>query len=96
MTFAPRSYDPSRPSREPSPKQKAARDRNWQIYKLRGLYWLLAPLTGERLIAARAAVDAELELLGTESVSARRDRERRERESYEKFRAALIGDLPVY
>jgi hypothetical protein len=87
-----------RPRRDarPTAKQSAARDRNWRIFKLRGLWWNVGMLTGKRLTAARRAIDAELEHLGAESSSQRVERERRDAETYEKFRAELIGDLPVY
>jgi hypothetical protein len=58
--------DPLRKLRPPSDKQRAARDRNWRVWKLRGLWWNSFPMTGERRDAYRAAIDAELALLGAE------------------------------
>ena len=71
--------------------------RNWQVRKLRGLWWFIGGhFSGERLTAARQLIDQELEHLGAEKASVRIEREKRERESYEKFRAALIGELEVW
>ena len=88
--------DPLRKLRPPTAKQKAARDRNWRVWKLRGLWWNSFPMSGDRLLAYRAAVDAELSALGAEPETARQSRLRREQEQYQAFRAALIGDLQVY
>jgi hypothetical protein len=88
--------DPLRKLRPPSDKQRAARDRNWRVWKLRGLWWNSFPMTGERRDAYRAAIDAELALLGAEPQGVRLAREEREAASYEKFRAALIGDFTVF
>lgn len=52
-------------------KQRAARDRSWRIFKLRGLYAQVSLLTGERRTVARALVDQELALLGAESETKR-------------------------
>lgn len=65
----------------PTEAQKAARDRNWKIFKLRGLYAQVWMLTGERRDAARAAVDQELFLMGAESETERMLRHRRELEN---------------
>lgn len=80
----------------PSEAQRKARWRNWAIFRLRGPYWNVGLLTGERQLAARAAIDAELEHLGAESMTGRLKREREEAERYEKFRAALIGNYTVF
>lgn len=88
--------DPLRKLRPPSDKQRAARNRNWRVWKLRGLWWNSFPMSGERLLAYRAAVDAELSALGAEPETDRQARLCREREQFEAFRAALIGDLTVY
>jgi hypothetical protein len=82
--------------RPPSAKQRAARDRNWRVWKLRGLWWNSFPLTGERLTAFRAAVDAELEMLGAEPEGSRQARFDREADTYNRFRTALNGNLTVY
>ena len=97
MKKPPRFYDPARPAgKSPTEKQRAARDRNWRIFKIRGLYYQSMLLTGAHRIAALAAVDGQLRELGAEPETERRDRLRREAQTYEKFRAALVGDLPVY
>lgn len=87
--------DPLRKLRPPSEAQRKARDRNWRVWKLRGLWSNAFPMTGERLAAYRAAIDAELELLGAEPETARRERIKRDEDRYEKFRAALVGDHNV-
>lgn len=93
----PRLYDSSRkPGPPPSERQKAARDRNWQIFKLRGLWYQVYALTEERRELARLAIDAELLLLGAEDETSRRDRLTHDRERYERFRAALIGNQVVH
>jgi len=88
--------DPLRKLRPPSPKQKAARDRNWRIWKLRGLWYNSFPMTGERLIAYREAIDAELVNLGAEPETARKTRKEYEENRWEQFRSKLIGDFNVY
>lgn len=60
--------------RQPTPKQIAARDRNNRIWRLRGLWSQQYLLTGSRRQMAMALVDAELEMLGAEPETARRDR----------------------
>lgn len=80
----------------PTEAQKNARWRNHLVWRLRGLWWNVGLLTGERRDAARAAIDAELEAMGAESHTVRINRQREETERYEKFRSALIGDLPIY
>lgn len=62
-------------SKKPTPKQIAARERNHRIWRLRGLWSQQHLLTGSRRQIAIAAVDAELELLGAEPQTQRRDRE---------------------
>ena len=64
-------------------KQRAARDRSWRIFKLRGLYAQVSILTGERKTDARALIDQELSLLGAET-EAKRDADRRAKWSEEK------------
>lgn len=88
--------DPLRKCRPPSAKQRAARDRNWRIWKLRGLWWNSFPMTGERLLAFRLAIDAELTVLGAEPETERQARKRHEQDRFDKFRAAVIGELTVY
>lgn len=90
----PRLYNPSRkPGRPPTERQKAARDRNWQIFKLRGLWYQVWMLTGERRVAAQALIDQELELLGAEGVGVRRQRIQDDRDRYERFRDALLNGM---
>lgn len=57
------------------PAQVAARLRNWQIFRLRGLWSLTFLLTDWRRTQAQALVDDELALLGAERQT---DRMRRE------------------
>lgn len=90
------SRDPLRKLRPPSAKQKAARDRNWRIWKLRGLYWNSFPMAGAHRDAYRAAIDAQLIELGAEPETERFARKEREVAQYENFRKALIGDMPVW
>ena len=92
--FKARPYDPNREDNRTA-AQKAAGNRNWRIFKLRGLYHQMWLLTEERRAAAQAAADAELVALGAEPETTRIERIQRERERYENFRNALIGDLPV-
>ncbi|MET3710370.1 hypothetical protein ABIC65_001050 [Sphingomonas trueperi] len=87
--------NPLRKFKAPSAKQTAARNRNWRIWKLRGLYWNSFPMSGERLEAYRAAIDAELVHLGAEPETERRARLEHERDRYETFRAAVVGDFNV-
>lgn len=61
-------------AKKPTPKQIAARERNNRIWRLRGLWYQQYLLTGSRRQAAQALVDAELEMLGAEPETARRDR----------------------
>lgn len=48
----------------PSAKQRAARERNWRVFKLRGLQSQLGLLTGPRRVLASALIDRELEAIG--------------------------------
>lgn len=86
-----------RPSSKATPAQKKARERNWRIYKLRGLWWILSShLSGKRLDTARKLVDEELAELGAEPASDRIEREYEDQRRYEKFRSTLIGDAEVW
>lgn len=87
--------DPLRRLRPPTDRQRAARDRNWRVWKLRGLYWNAYGMTGEHLAAYRAAIDAQLAELGAEPETERDARKRREVEQYETFRAAVVGNFNV-
>lgn len=52
-----------------SPAQAAARERNFRIFKLRGLHAQMRMLTGEHLTEARACVDLELIALGAKTMA---------------------------
>ncbi len=62
----------------PTPKQQAARERNWRIRNLRSLWALAAQLNPNRAEDARSLIDAELRDLGAEG-----ERERRLRQLHE-------------
>lgn len=51
-------------SKPPTPAQTAARERNFKIFRLRGLWEQTWLLTGDNRDRARAAIDAELSVLG--------------------------------
>jgi len=53
-----RTYQP------PTEKQKAARERNWRIRRLRGLYVQCGMLTPDNRAIARKAINDELLNLG--------------------------------
>lgn len=74
-----------RKMRPPTNRQRVARDRNWRIWKLRGLWWNSFPMTGERLLAYRAAVDAELIRLEAESETDRQARFRADEDRFASF-----------
>lgn len=65
MSFRPRPYDPDREDNR-TPSQKAASDRNFRIFKLRGLHAQCTLLTGRRREAAQRLVDQELAAIGAE------------------------------
>ena len=81
--------------RGPRQTPGAGRDRNWRVWKLRGLYWNSHPLTGDQLALHRANVDDALRALGAEPETERHERLRREEERYEAFRSLLVGDMRV-
>jgi hypothetical protein len=56
----------------PTPKQSAARTRNWRVFQLRGLYTRMFWLTGERLEQAKALVEAELRAMGAQTMAEQR------------------------
>lgn len=56
----------SEPRRPQSPAQKAATERAFRIFRLRGLWCQTYLLTGERRTLAQQVIDAELALLGAE------------------------------
>lgn len=91
MTFRPRPYDPDREDRR-TPAQKAAQQRNWKIWRLRGLYWNAHLLTEERRARALEQIDAELIALGAEPQSDRVAREAEERRA-KFYRMSVISKL---
>ena len=58
-----------------------ARERNWRIRRLRGIYAQVSMLTGLRREAAQQAIDEELALLGAEPQGLRWRRYREELEA---------------
>lgn len=103
MSRPPRLYDPSRkPGPPPTERQKVARDRNWRIFKLRGLYYHAFLLTGDRRSAMHALVDEELQALGAlgQTDKHQRDFEVRQRQFEDdarlrRFIKALVGNRVV-
>ncbi|QUT04019.1 hypothetical protein KFK14_12770 [Sphingobium phenoxybenzoativorans] len=61
--FKTRPYDPSRKDTR-TPAQKAANERNFRIFQLRGLHAQVGLLTGRRREQARDLVDRELKAMG--------------------------------
>lgn len=61
-----------------SEKQRAARERNWRIRRLRGFSANAALLRPDRAETVRAIVDEELAEVGAETEAARRERWRKE------------------
>jgi hypothetical protein len=70
--FQPRPYDPNREDTR-SKAQKAAGERNFRIFKLRGLYYHALNLTGQRRGQMQRLVDAELKAIGAEPEGQRRE-----------------------
>ena len=68
--FKPRTYDPDRENNR-SPAQKAANDRNFRIFRLRGLHAQMWLLTGKRREQAKKLVDQELAAMRAESETKR-------------------------
>jgi hypothetical protein len=81
---------------KPTERQSQARNRNWRIWRLRGLYANSFPMTGVHLAAYQAAIDAQLSELGAEPEGARQVRLKSEHDRYEAFRAQLVGDCEVW
>ena len=75
--FRPRPYDPSRKDTR-TPAQKAANERSFRIFQLRGLASFRFMLTGNRRDALLKLVDQELKALGAEPESAREARRKAE------------------
>ncbi|MFN3474046.1 MAG: hypothetical protein ACK4ZW_08380 [Blastomonas sp.] len=61
----------------------AATARNFRIFRLRGLWWQLGPLSPERMDAVRLIVDDQLRELGAEPEAGRK--EKRNAELYAKL-----------
>jgi len=77
---------PKNPGTRRHIKRTDAQERAFRVFRLRGLWFsLYGGLTGHRLAAAQALIDAELADLGVETQTARRARERRE--LYERLAA---------
>jgi hypothetical protein len=68
--FQPRPYDPSRKDTR-TPAQKAANNRNFRIFQLRGLASFRFLLTGKRRESLLRLVDQELRSLGAEPETVR-------------------------
>ena len=81
---------------KPTERQTQARNRNWRIFKLRGLYANSYPMMGEHLTAYQAAIDAQLAEMGAEPEGARQIRIKAEHDRYEAFRAQVVGDCEVW
>lgn len=64
--FKPRQYDPNRADTR-TKAQIDASERNFRIFKLRGLHAQCFMLTGKRREQAQAIVDMELKAPGAES-----------------------------
>lgn len=78
--FKPRPYDPYREDHR-TPAQKAASDRNFRIFKLRGLHAQMSLLTGKRREQAQKLVDQELAAMGAQSETERQAERRAKWES---------------
>jgi hypothetical protein len=68
--FQPRPYDPNRKDTR-TPAQKAANQRNFRIFQLRGLASFRFLLTGARRDALLRLVDQELRTIGAEPETVR-------------------------
>lgn len=80
--FRIRPYDPNRPRKPRSEAQERASARAFTIARLRGLWYLVMPLSANRREAVRAIIDAELIDLGAEP---QRERHQRERSEFEQL-----------
>lgn len=90
--FRPRPYDPDREDKR-TDAQKRATDRNFMIFKLRGLWSQAGMLMEPYRTAARVAIDADLQERGALT---QREHERAQREKRWKrtSRAADDDDIP--
>lgn len=66
-----RPYEPGMEYSPGTAAQKAARERNFRIFRLRGLHAQVGLLTGWRLKAARWIIDRELNGLGADAETKR-------------------------
>lgn len=57
-----------------TPAATAAKERNWRIFRLRGLYAQVSLLDADLRLDGEIAVDRQLERLGAEKESVRRRR----------------------
>lgn len=73
--FKRRPYDPKRADKR-SPAQRAANDRSFQIFQLRGLWSLSGRVTEPRRSLIRQLIDEDIRALGAEP-EGERQRERR-------------------
>jgi hypothetical protein len=78
--FQARPYDPRRKDAR-TPAQKAAGQRNFRIFQLRGLASFRFLLTGERRDALLRLVDEELRTIGAEPESVRAEKWKHEMEN---------------
>lgn len=93
--FKPRPYDPSRKDGR-SQAAKEASDRNFRIFKLRGLYAQVGLLTGKRRERARKIVDEELKAMGAETEGARIEARRMKIErEYASFNGEVDYEDPI-
>lgn len=77
-----RPYEAGRTYNSGSPAQKAARERAFRIFRLRGLYAQNYLLTGWRRKVAQWMVDLELRRLGAEPEANRQARKAKMLEQY--------------
>lgn len=76
--FKIKPYDPNREYRKPTPAQQKAQQRNFYIFRLRGLHSQMWLLTGWRRKLGQFLVDLELRRLGAESQTERCNKWKRE------------------
>ena len=90
---------PKNPGARRHIKRTEAQERAFRVFRLRGLWFsLYGGLTGHRLAAAQALIDAELADLGAETQTARWARHQREMDerlaAEEAAQAETFADLP--
>ena len=85
--FKPRPYDPDRKDTR-TPAQKAASNRNFRIFQLRGLHAQMFLLTGKRRDAAQKLVDQELVVMGAATQDQHREA------SFAKWAKLNESDIP--